>query len=256
MLKFVILFRLVQFKEFITHQRVAIFIVGVATFTASLLVAHFAGFSTLWGELFIDLAASSVTIVFTALIIDYLRIREQSSKTKNAAGLAEDEIKATCFRIKWRLARLFGLERRNSGRDNISNRQEAQDYLNRVTNEVDSYLSQHSFVKDKTAVNEKTFPQYLERLQSAQNELEQVLVLYEYALPYSLRERVLSLRSELQVSERVLGFIDASESLSKANLSLIRVTAQSVYGAVEEVLEHDSRTALGVPIHAKDIKLQ
>lgn len=241
-----------QFKDFITQQRVTIFIVGIATFVVSLLISHVTGFATLWGELFIDLAASSVTIVFTALIIDYLRLKEQSNKTQNAAGLAEDEIKATCFRIKWRLARLFGLERRNSGRDNISDRQEAKEYLDRVTSEVDDYLSQHSFVKDKTHVNEKAFPQYLERLQIAQTELEQVLVLYEYALPYTLRERVLALRSELQVAERVLGFIDTSDSLTKANFSLVRVTAQAVYEAVETVLEHDSRTALGVPLHAKD----
>lgn len=245
-----------QFKEFITPQRLAIFNVGILTFIASLVVSSQIGFSTLWGELFIDLAASSVTIVFTALIIDYLRIKEQRSKTQNAAGLAEDEIKATCFRIKWRLARMFGLERRNSGRDNISNRQEAQNYLKKVTEEVDTYLAQHNFVKDKTPIDEKTFPQYLERLQSGQTELEQVLVLYEYALPYSLRERVLALRSELQVAERVLGFIDASEPLSKANRSLIRVTAQSVYDAIESVLKHDSRTALGVTIHAKRSSLK
>lgn len=242
-----------QFKEFITQQRVAIFILGVLTFIVSLAISNSIGFDSLWGELFIDLAASSVTIVFTALIIDYLRLREQSSKTVNAAGLAEDEIKATCFRIKWRLARLFGLERRNSGRDNISSRQEAQQYLQRVTEEVNHYLSNKSLTEKKTDVDEKMFPQYLERLQSAQTELEQVLVLYEYALPYSLMERVLSLRSELQISERVLGFIDTSEPLSKSNISLIRVTAQSVYEAVESVLEHSSRTSTAATIHTKQL---
>lgn len=244
-----------QFKEFITRQRAAIFIVGIATFIASLLISHVIGFASLWGELFIDLAASSVTVIFTALIIDYLGLKERSNKTQNAAGLAEDEIKATCFRIKWRLARLLGLERRNSGRDNISNRQEAREYFDRVTTEVDNYLSKHKFVSDKT-VNEKAFPQYMERLQSAQAELEQTLTLYEYALSYSLREQILALRSELQIAERILGFIDTSEPLTKANLSLIRITGQSIYEAVEAVLKHDSRTALGVPIHAKDSKLE
>ncbi len=245
-----------QFKEFITQQRVAIFIVGIATFVVSLIISSASGFSTLWGALFVDLAASSVTIVFTALIIDYLGLKEQNSKTQHAAGLAEDEIKATCFRIKWRLARLFGLPRRRSGRDHISDRQEAREYLDTVTAEVDSYLSHHSFVDRKTPFNEDAFAQYLERLQAAQTELEQVLVLYEYALSYSLRERVLALRSELQVAERLLGFIDTSEPFSKANLSLIRITAQSVYDAIEAVLEHDSRTALGVSIHAKDSELE
>jgi len=246
----------VQFKEFITQQRAAIFIVGIATFIVSLIISSVSGFSTLWGALFVDLAASSVTIVFTALIIDYLGLKEKSSKTQNAAGLAEDEIKATCFRIKWRLARLFGLPRRRSGRDHISDRQEAREYLDTVTTEVDSYLSHHSFVDRKTPFNEEAFAQYLERLQAAQTELEQVLVLYQYALSYSLRERVLALRSELQVADRLLGFIDTSEPFSKANLSLIRITAQSVYDAIEAVLEHDSRTALGVPIHAKDSELE
>lgn len=234
----------------------AIFIVGIATFIVSLLVSHLTGFATLWGELFVDLAASSVTIVFTALIIDYLRIKEQSNKTLNAASLAEDEIKATCFRIKWRLARLFGLERRNSGRDNISDRQEAKEYLDKVTSEVDEYLSQHNFAKDKISIDTRRFPLYLERLQLARNELEQTLILYEYAMSYSLRERVLTLRSELQIADQVLGFIDTSESLNTDNLSLIRVTAQSVYDAVEAVLEHDSRTALGVSLHAKGSELE
>jgi len=246
----------VQFKEFITQQRVGIFIIGVLTFVVALVAAHVTGFATIGSELFVDLAASAVTIVFTALIIDYLRLKEQSNKTISAASLAEDEIKATCFRVKWRMARLFGLERRNSGRDNISNRQEAKAYLDKVTAEVDDYLSGYKFANDTTAVKGKTFQQYLDRLQSAQTELEQTLMLYEYALSYSLRERVLALRSELQLSERLLGFIDTSESFNKANLSLIRVTAQSVYEAIEAVLEHDSRTATGVPIHAKKLELE
>lgn len=243
------------FKEFITRQRVAILIVGVATFVVSLVVSHITGFSTLWGELFVDLAASSLTIVFTALIIDYLGLREQSDKTKTAASLAEDEIKASCSRVKWRLARLFGWERQGSGRETISNPQEAKEFLEQVTNQVDEYLKHHDLENNATPIVEKTLPQYLERLQSAQNELEQVLLLYQYALSYSLREHILALRGELQLADRVLGFIDTSEGFSEANLSLIRVTAQSVYGAIETVLSHDSRTALGSTIHTKDSHL-
>ena len=241
-----------QFKEFLSRQRVTIFIVGIVSFAIFLIVSHLVGYSSLWGTLFIDLAASALTIIFTALIIDYLSLKEQHSKTQNVAGLAEDEIKATCFRLKWRLARLFGLERRNSRRDNISNWQEAKEYLDEVTNEVDEYLSQYDFVDDKPAVEEKYFVSYIERLQAAQTELEQTLILYEYAMSYSLRERVLALRNELQVSERLLGFIDLSEGLNRANLSLIRVTAQSVYDAIEDVLGHDSRADLGLSIQAKD----
>jgi hypothetical protein len=245
----------VQFKDFITRQRVTILVVGVITAAASLLIAHAVGFATLTGELFIDLVASSVTIVFTALIIDYLGVKEQSVKTLNAAGLAEDEIKAICFRINWRMARLFGLERRGADRDSISNRQEARAYLDKATDRVNDYLSSHEFENDKTAVDEAAFQAYLERLQLAQAELEQTLILYEYAMSYSLRERVLALRSELQIADRLLGFIDTSEGLNDANLSLIRVTAQSVYDAVEVVLGHDSRTSLGVTIHSKDSPL-
>jgi hypothetical protein len=242
----------VQFKEFITKQRVLILNVGVATFIVSLIIAHLVSFKTLWGSLFINLAASAVTIVFTALIIDYLGLKEQSVRTQRAAELAEDEIKVVCSRIKWRLARLFGLERRNSGRENISSRQEARTYLEEVTSEVDDYLMTHSLMSEQTSINEKTFPRYLELLQSAQNELEQTLLLYEYALSYSLRERILALRRELQVAERILGFIDTSDSLNESNISLIRVTGQSVYEAVIEVLDHDSRSALADTIHAKD----
>jgi hypothetical protein len=244
-----------QFKEFITKQRAAIFIVGIATFIVALLVAHFINFASLWGELFIDLAASSVTIVFTALIIDYLGLKEQISKTQNAAGLGEDEISATCYRIKWRLARLFGLEQGETGRDNISNRKEARLYLDKVTSEVDGYLSKQDFVSKDTTINTRAFQKYLERLQSSQTELEQTLILYEYALSYSLREHVLALRSELQIAERLLGFIDTSESFNEDNLSLIKVTAQYVYEAVEAVLTHDSRAMSGIPIHSKDSQI-
>ena len=77
-----------RFKEFITRQRVAIFVVGLIVFAISILVSHVAGFETMLGELSIDLAASALTIIFTALIIDYLGVREKASKTKNAAALA------------------------------------------------------------------------------------------------------------------------------------------------------------------------
>lgn len=244
-----------QFKDFITRQRIAILLAGVVIFVASLVLSHVIGFASLWGELFVDLAASAVTVIFTALIVDYLGVREQTNKTQNAAGLAEDEIKATCFRIKWRLARLSGLKRRESGRDSISNRQEARKYLESATEEVNQYLATHSLMSDKTHIDTANFPKYLERLQLAQTELEQTLILYEYAMPYSLRERVLSLRSELQIADHVLGFIDAAESLNKANVSLIRVISQSIYDLVQDVLEHSSSTANGLPIHAKDSRL-
>jgi hypothetical protein len=242
----------VRFKDFITQQRVGIFIIGLATFTVSLLIAHAAGLNTLRGELFVDLSASAFTIVFTALIIDYLGVREESSKTKNAAGLAEDEIKATCFRVKWRMARLFGMERRGSIRDNISNRQEAREYLDMVDQEVDTYLSTHSLINKSTSIESSMLDKYVERLETARTELEQILILYEYAMGYSLRERVLNLRTELQIADNILGFIDFTEELNKSNLSLIRILSQSIYDKVEEVLEHGSRTEIGSAINAKD----
>lgn len=244
------------FKEFITKQRVGIFIIGVATFIVTLLLSRVVGFDSIVGELFIDLAASSVTIIFTALIIDYLGLKEQGNRTHAAADLAEDEIRATCFRINWRLARLFGLERDGTKRNTISNREEARHYLDTFTNEVNAYLSKQDFLQDKNILDLDAFQRYLDRLQSSQTELEQTLVLYEYALSYSLRERVLTLRRELQIAERLLGFIDTSESLNEANLSLIRVTAQTVYEAVSAVLKHDSRVALGQPIQARESRIQ
>ena len=77
-----------HFKEFITRQRVIIVIVGIATFVIALFFSHLIGFSTLGGALFVNLAASSITIVFTALIIDYLGLKEASDKDvyKRQAG--------------------------------------------------------------------------------------------------------------------------------------------------------------------------
>lgn len=244
-----------KFKDFISRERVGIFVLGIALFVLSLWGARVTGHSSLWGALFIDLAGAVSTIVFTALIIDYLNLRERSNRTKNAAGLAEDEIKATCFRVKWRMARLFGMERKRSGRGNISNRQEARAYLDRAGKEVDTYLSKHNPTGKDIPLKASMLQKYVERLQLARGELEQTLLLYEYAMDYSLRERVLSLRSELQVADNVMGFIDFSEKLNKANTSLIRILSQSVYDEVEEVLKHDSRTELGNTIRAKDTPL-
>jgi hypothetical protein len=199
-----------RFKDFITRQRVGIFIVGIAIFIGSISFAYYRGYSTITGELAVDLAASALTIIFTALIIDYLGIREESIKTHEAANLAEDEIKASCFRVKWRLARLFGLERKETNRDEIGDLEGVKTYLTRIVEEVDDYLN-HNRIKDKeTKIDTKVIPKYLERLQLAQLEFEQMLILYEYALSYSLRERVLKLRSELQIADHVLGFIDLS----------------------------------------------
>jgi DNA repair exonuclease SbcCD ATPase subunit len=242
-----------KFKEFITRQRVSILVVGGLTFVVSLLIAHLINFRTLWGDLFIDLAASAVTIVFTALIIDYIGAKEQSVKTQNAAELAEDEIKITCSRIKWRLAQLFGLQRRKDSRQNISSQEEARAYLQSRTDEVDEYLETHRLMSEETILDPKAFQPYMDRLQSAQNELEQTLLLYEYALSYTLRERILALRREIQTAERVLGFIDTTESLNKNNRSLIRVTAQSVYEGILIVLDHDSRSADADSIHTKSV---
>jgi hypothetical protein len=243
-----------HFKDFITQQRVGIFFVGMGTFIVSLTVSHFVGSETLPGALFIDLAASAVTVVFTALIIDYLGLKEQNNKTQSAASLGEDEIKASCGRLMWRMARVFGMERQGPDRNSISTRQQARDYLNAVTTEVDNYLMHHTIISDKTPINEEAFPSYLERLQTAQNELEQTLLLYEYALSYSLRERILALRSELQIADRILGFIDMSDPLNDANISLIRVTAQSVYDAVQafnSLQNGKPGTIFGLPLSVK-----
>jgi predicted nuclease with TOPRIM domain len=220
------------------------------------MIAQATGYSTISGALFIDLAASATTVVFTALIIDYLGVREEASKTKNAAGLAEDEIRATCFRVKWRMARMFGLQRnRVMERENISNRQEAKEYLDKAEQEVNDYLKKHNLLSSETSIDNEKFAKYLERLESARSELEQTLVLYQYAMSYSLRERALSLRTELQIADNVLGFIDSSEELNDANKSLIRVLSKSIYDAIEILLEHDSQITNGIPLHAKDSRL-
>jgi hypothetical protein len=82
-----------------------------------------------------------------------------------------------------------------------------------------------------------------------------MLILYEYALSYSLRERVLKLRSELQIADHVLGFIDLSTPLSEANISLIRITSQSIYDSIEDLLGHHSTEDLTLPISEKEVPL-
>lgn len=244
-----------QFKDFITRQRVGIVITGIAIFIIALAGARATHYEHMGGALLTNLAASAITVIFTALIIDYLGVREEHSKTKNAAGLAEDEIAATCFRMQWRMARLFGLQPRDAGREHISNRQQARDYLEIVRQEVDSYLDSNNMIDDHTPLKADQLPKYVERLQLARTELEQILILYEYAMGYSLRERVLSLRNELQIADNVLGFIDFNEALNESNSSLIRVLSQSVHDAIDEVLGHGSHAELSKPIHAKDSPL-
>jgi hypothetical protein len=244
------------FKDFITKQRIGIFVFGGFVFAISLLLSSIFGDRSLWSDLFIDLAASSFTIVFTALIIDYLSLKEQTNRTKSATDLAENEIRATCFRIKLRMARLFGFDSSQDQRDNLSTKEEARQYLDKMTKMSDNFLSDIHFDDKDITIDISGFEQYLERLQTSQNQLEQTLILYEYALSYSLRERILSLRSELQITERLLGFIDSSESLNEANLSLIRITSQAVYDAVQAVLTHDSQTLSGTPIHARPSPLK
>lgn len=242
-----------RFKEFLTKQRIWIFVFGVAAFIVALTVANIFGVTSLSSELFVDLAASSVTIIFTALIIDYLNLREQTNRTKNAADLAEDEIRAICFRIKWRLASLFGLDRSDYNRDMISNREEAREFLDAITERADKYLSDLDF--DTAEVHPEALALYQQRLERSQNDLEQTLILYEYALSYSLRELILTLRSELQISDRLLSFIDPEAKLNDANQSLIRVSSKSVYEAVEAVLGYGSRTENGKPLHARSSRL-
>jgi hypothetical protein len=243
-----------RIKDFITRQRVAILILGALVFFISITVAGSVGHTTLIGSVLVDLAASAVTVIFTAFIIDYLNIHEKSFRTKNAAGLAEDEIKFICFRIKWRMARLFGLPSRNTGREEISTRIEAHHYLEEVGDEVDTYLNAHAITFPSTPLQQSMLAKYSDRLEIARNELEQTLMLYEFAMTYTLRERVLNLRSELQIADNMLGFLDFSETLNEANASLIRILSQSIYNEIEAVLGHDSRTQ-ETPIHAKTGRL-
>lgn len=245
-----------RFKDFITKQRVGILIIGLVLFAVCTLAAHSVGLDTLPGELCIDLAASAITVVFTALVIDYINAREEANKTKPAAGLAEDEIRATCFRIKWRMGRLFGMTRSHARRrENISDRSEAREYFNAAEEEVNKYLEEHSMVDENTPLESANLSRFLERLEDARTELEQTLVLYQYALSYSLRERVLELRAELQIADNILSFIDFSDELNEAHVSLIRVLSKSIYESIQAVLQHDSRADASIPLHAKDSRI-
>lgn len=229
-----------KFKDFITRQRLTIFIAGVVVFVITLIIAHHSGASSETGTLFINLAASSVTIISTALILDFLNAKERHSKTEPAAKLAKDEVRNICYRMEISIARLYGLKRTAGARENISNHEEARQYLQKLTDEVGDYLSRKDIFDANTSLSTEALRNYLERLQQSLIDLEQTLILYEYALSYKLRESILILRSELQIVERLLGFMDTSVPLNKANLSLISITSQSVYEATESVLANDS----------------
>jgi hypothetical protein len=225
------------FKQFITKQRVSIFIIGLVLFTISFLVARSFGYESLWGSLFDSLAASSITIVFTALIIDYLGAQEEAGKIREAATLAEEEINSICSRIEWQIARLFGLRPNLIERETISSHEEAITYVQRNNARVQSFLSTLDFDEKHEHLNEAILDRFAERLQQMQGHLEQTLVLYEYALAHDFRVSVLTLRKELQTTERLLSFIDFSESLSEENESLVRIVAAEVHQAAQAVLQ-------------------
>lgn len=225
------------FKQFITRQRVTIFVIGIVLFVVSFLVARWFGYESLWGGLFDNLAASSITIVFTALIIDYLSAREEASKTSDAAMLASEEINSICSRVEWQIARLFGLEPNRTDRESISNHEEATTYIQHNNARVQSFLSSLDFNGKQIHLNELVLNRYTERLQQAQTQLEQTLVLYEYALAHDVRVSVLTFRREMQVTERLLSFIDFSEALSEENESLIRFTTAEIHQTAQAVLQ-------------------
>lgn len=225
------------FKQFITRQRVTIFIIGIVLFILSFLVARWFGYSSQGGELFDSLAASSITIIFTALIIDYLGVKEEAGKISEAATLAEEEINSICSRIEWQIARLFGLERNLTERESISNHDEAITYIQRNNARVQSFLATLDFNEKHVHLNEMVLSRFAERLQQMQGHLEQTLVLYEYALAHDFRVSVLTLRRELQTTERLLSFIDFSEPLSEENESLIRFAATEVHQAAQAALQ-------------------
>lgn len=225
------------FKQFITRQRVIIFVIGIVLFTISFLIARRFGYASLWGGLFDSLAASSITIVFTALIIDYLGAKEEAGKISEAAMLAEEEINSICSRIEWQIARLFGLEPNLAERESISNHQEAITYIERSNTRVQSFLSALDFGERHAHLNEMVLDRFAERLQQMQGHLEQTLVLYEYALAHELRVSALTLRRELQTTERLLSFIDFGEPLSKENESLVRFAAAEVHQAAQAALQ-------------------
>jgi hypothetical protein len=243
-----------KLKDFITSQRVGIFAIGLIAFALSLLTARRIGYTTIWGELLIDLASAAITVIFTTLIIDYLGVREELSKTRNATGLAEDEIKSICFRLKWRMARLYSMKRDGINRDEIESREQARDYLKRAEQDVNTHLEKRPFENTVKPLDASALPKFLERLQRAKEELEQTLLLYEYAMGYTLRERVLTLRTELQIADNILGFLDVSDTPSDAATAMIRVLSASIYDATESVLGHNSTTT-HQPIHAKESRI-
>lgn len=225
------------FKQFITRQRVIIFVVGILLFIFSFLLARRFGYNSLGGSLCDSLAASSITIVFTALIIDYLGVKEEAGKISEAATLAEEEINSICSRIEWQIARLFGLERNPTERESISNHDEAITYIQRNNARVQTFLSTLDFNEKHVHLNEMVLSRFAERLQQMQARLEQTLVLYQYALAHDFRVSVLTLRRELQTTERLLSFIDFSEPLSDENESLIRFAATEIHQAAQTALQ-------------------
>lgn len=229
------------FKQFITRQRVIIFIIGIVLFSVSLFVAHWLGYTSLPGALATNLAASSVTIVLTALIIDFLGVREAASKISDVAALAEEEIYSICSRAEWQIAQLFGLKRDATERNVISTREEARAYIQKNNELVQSFLSNIDFNQKVSNFNEDTLNKFTDRLQHIQTQLEETLVLYEYALAYDFRARALALRQELRTTERLFSFIDFS-GLGEENDSLVRLTMAELHDAAQDILSVSNPT--------------
>ena len=230
---------MMTFKNFVTRQRLSIFLIGILIFFISLTLANIIGISHIWGDIFVNLAASALTIIFTVFIIDYLSLKERAEQTSSAGDLAEDEIRSICLRIRWNIARLFGYKPVGFNRENISSRKQAGKYLDKLTQGVDSFLSETwDNISSNGQLSEASLQKYMDRLQSARIELEQTMILYEYALPFALREAILNLRSELQLTDRLLNFIDTSTPINEANHSLVSVSSKAVYEAIEKVLSY------------------
>lgn len=226
-----------KLQGFFTKQRYIILGAGLVLFIVFLSLAFAFGHATELGVLFIDLSSSAVTIILTALAIEYFQFREQADKTHHVASIAEEEIQAICYRVRLATAKLCGYKEKPGDQDKLGSLDDVEQYLKNSTDNINRFYDKGKFTVTATSVAE--FRHTSLKLQS---EIEQGITLFGYALPYSLQAHVLALRSSLQIAARAMGFMHEAGSINKQHQQLVRELSQDMYKAVQAVLKHESRT--------------
>ncbi len=242
-----------RFQTFFTKQRYVILGAGTIVFIVFIILAHVFGDNSEAGILFIDLAGSAITIMATALVIELLHFLEEFNRTHEVADIAEGEIQALCYRIKLAVVKIYGFEENLTERNKIAGLKDASTYLDTTSHDIETFyktISETARPDNIAKVNE-----FKMRTADLQTEIEQIITLFDYSLPFSLRARILSLRASLQVAERILGYSDTSKKVTEQTAALAHELAESLYESAENVLRHGSRTQSDKQLQTKQRRI-